>query len=145
MKNTLSGYIENNIHYLPLRVYYSDTDAGSVVYHSRYLDMAEHGRTEFLRCLGGHQRELFGSAGLAFVVRSLKIEYIKPGKLDDLITVHTAVMRCDRLIIRFRQEIFREGDLLAALEVKVGSISLETGRPLPMPDEIREEIRKFLI
>jgi len=31
------------------RVYYSDTDSGGIVYHARYLDFAEHARTEMLR------------------------------------------------------------------------------------------------
>ena len=52
MKNNLSGHIDNNIHYYPLRVYFSDTDAGGVIYHARYLDMAEHARTELLKLLG---------------------------------------------------------------------------------------------
>ena len=45
-----SGYMKDGNHYLPIRVYYEDTDAGGFVYHANYLKYMERGRTEFLRC-----------------------------------------------------------------------------------------------
>jgi acyl-CoA thioester hydrolase len=36
----------------PVRVYYEDTDAGGVVYHSQYLNFMERARTEWLRGQG---------------------------------------------------------------------------------------------
>ena len=37
---------------------YADTDAGGVVYHSRYIDMAERARMEMLHELGISCRDL---------------------------------------------------------------------------------------
>jgi len=140
MENNLSGYIEAHEHHLPLRVYYSDTDMGGVVYHSRYLDMAEHGRTELLRCLGGHQKDLLDEMNMIFVVKSLLIDYKRPALMDDLLHVKTTVTKCERFTIVFHQEICRGDEILSALDVKVGSISRETGRPVPMPDIIKTEL-----
>ena len=140
MENNLSGYIENHVHYLPVRVYYSDTDAGGIVYHSRYLDMAEHGRTELLRYFGGHQKEILEEQKIAFVVKSIHIDYKRPGLMDDLLHVKTTVAKCERFTIVFHQEICRGDELLTTLDVKVGSISTEIGRPALMPQEIKKEL-----
>jgi acyl-CoA thioester hydrolase len=140
MNTNLTGIIENHRHNLAVRVYYSDTDAEGIVYHSRYLDMAEHGRTELLRCLGGHQKEIMEKQKIAFVVKSIDIDYKRPGLMDDLLLVKSAVAKCERFTIVFHQEIYRGEELLTTLNVKVGSISTETGRPFPMPDEIKSEL-----
>lgn len=126
-------------------MYYSDTDAGGVVYHSRYLDMAEHARTELVRHLGGEQQALLSESDQAFVVRSLTISYNKPARLDDALVVRTSVKKCEAITMVFCQMICRGEEILAELEVKVGSISVKTGRPVPIPGDWRETIRKELV
>ncbi len=126
-------------------MYYSDTDAGGVVYHSRYLDMAEHARTELVRHLGGEQQALLNDSGQAFVVRSLNISYNKPARLDDALMVRTTVRKCEAITMIFDQKICRDDEVLAELEVKVGSISVKTGRPVPIPEQWRDTIRKELL
>ena len=51
-----SGEFKEGEHRFPVRAYYSDTDAGGIIYHGRYLDMAEHARTELFRHVGGTRR-----------------------------------------------------------------------------------------
>ena len=51
------------------RVYFSDTDAQGIVYHARYLDFAEHARTEMARQAG-----LSGLAGAGWMM-SEKFHY----------------------------------------------------------------------
>ncbi len=145
MENSLSGTIKDRVHALPVRVYYSDTDAGGVVYHSRYIDMAEHGRSEMLRNLGGNQAETIEKEKIAFVVRSLSVDYNSPAFLDDLLTVETRVTRCEAFTVQFDQRILRGDSCLAQLKVKAGSISLETGRPRPMPKEWKASIDALLL
>ena len=53
----------------PVQVYYEDTDAGGVVYHSQYLNFMERARTEFLRNIGFMQTALKDELGILFVVR----------------------------------------------------------------------------
>ncbi len=59
----------------PITVYYEDTDAGGVVYHSNYLKYFERARTELLRNSGVSQQALL-ERDLGFVVRHLAIDYI---------------------------------------------------------------------
>ena len=74
----------------PVRVYWEDTDAGGVVYYANYLKFMERARSEWLRVLGFDQRRLRDELGLVFVVRQATIEYLKPARYDDLLTVTAA-------------------------------------------------------
>ena len=122
------------------RVYYADTDAGGIVYHASYIDWAEHARTEMLRSLvpDRPQSDLAsGEHGILIVVRSIRIDYRKPGYLDDLITVHTTIEETQRLSCTMRQRVMRGSDLLADLSVNVGFIDASTRRPALIPEYIR--------
>ena len=119
-----------------VRVYFSDTDAGGIVYHARYLDFAEHARTEALRSVFSSSQSELLSSDTAFVVKSINISYEKPGYLDDLLTVETSIKEAKRFSAIFIQEIKRGEDILAILEVKVAAISLSKKKPVIIPKEI---------
>lgn len=92
---------------IPVRIYYEDTDAGGVVYYANYLKFLERCRTEWLREIGHDQSDLLRDPGIAFVVRSVNLEYLKPARLDDLLTVSLEVERTTKSQIFFRQYIRR--------------------------------------
>jgi len=133
-----SGYIENGVHCFSHRVYYSDTDAGGVVYHAKYLDMAEHARTELLRLTGENQMHRLSEAQEGFVVQSLSITFRRPALLDDLLTIRTRILKKGVFSMTLEQEIMRGDELIAAMEIKVGYISLGEGKPKPIPGVWRE-------
>lgn len=135
MKTNLSGYLEKDLHLFPLRVYFSDTDAGGVVYHSRYIDMAEHARTEWLHLLGIDHRGFLRDHGTVFVVRSIKIDYLGPAFLDETLLVRSRLKKTGRFALEIFQEITRDGQVLATLDLKLGYVSVQTGRPVVMPEE----------
>lgn len=58
---------------LPVRVYYQDTDAGGVVYHSTYLNFMERARYEWLRALGFNVHSMVEVHNMLFMVRSLEV------------------------------------------------------------------------
>jgi len=88
-----------------VRVYYEDTDAGGVIYYANYLKYLERCRTEWLRSIGYRQTDLLRDPGIAFVVRKLTIEYLKPARLDDELIVDLEVEHISRAQIFFRQHI----------------------------------------
>jgi acyl-CoA thioester hydrolase len=92
---------------IPVRIYYEDTDAGGVVYYSNYLKFLERCRTEWLRAMGHEQAELMRDPGIAFVVRSVNLEYLKPARLDELLTVSLVLEKITKSQIFFRQHIRR--------------------------------------
>ncbi len=104
------------------RVYFSDTDAQGIVYHARYLDFAEHARTEMARQAG-----LSGLAGgKAFVVRSMSISFERPAFLDDELTVETEVSEYRRFSLTFSQTIKKGDETVAVLSVKLAYIDIES-------------------
>ncbi|MDY0303296.1 MAG: YbgC/FadM family acyl-CoA thioesterase [Sphaerochaeta sp.] len=124
------------------RVYYSDTDCGGIVYHARYLDFAEHARTEMLReiasrhNLEGAQSTLFESLNLVFVVKSISCDYQSPAYLDDLLEVETVAESIKRFSLVFRQTVKRGDAVLCVLKVRVGAIDATTRRPTPMGEDL---------
>ena len=119
------------------RVYYSDTDCGGIVYHARYLDFAEHARSEMLRtALPKVSQNEMRNDGMIFVVKSIKIDYKKPAYLDDELTVHTRLMKAEHFSAVFSQEIKRGDDDICFLEVKVAALSFDGKRIMMIPKEV---------
>ena len=119
-------------HEFSLRVYYSDTDAGGIVYHAKYLDFAEHARTEMLRSVSvGRlgQVELMAQKRIAYVVKSVSVEYHTPALLDDELRVLTTLEQAKRFSMVFLQRVMRGEDEIATLRVRVASVNLATLRP----------------
>lgn len=125
---------------LTLRVYYEDTDAGGVVYYANYWKFCERGRTEWLRALGFGQQALLDKAGLAFVVRRVEGDYLRPARLDDEITVVTALTGMRRASFEFTQTIERDMERLFAATVSIACLDLNSGRPVAIPEHIRQTI-----
>jgi acyl-CoA thioester hydrolase len=123
-----------------VRVYYEDTDSGGVVYYANYLKYLERARTECLRALGFEQRRLAEETGLAFAVRSLSAEYLKPAKLDDLLEVTTAVQELGRAQVTFVQSIRRGDQTLLTATVRVACLDLAKGKAAAMPTAIHAKL-----
>jgi acyl-CoA thioester hydrolase len=127
----------------PLRVYYEDTDAGGVVYYGNYLCFLERARTELLRTLGFGQARLAEESGIAFAVRSLNVEYLKPARLDDQLEVSTGIESLGRAQAVFSQRIERAGETLLTATVRLACLDLQRGRATALPADIYEELKKL--
>ncbi|TDQ59877.1 acyl-CoA thioester hydrolase [Mesocricetibacter intestinalis] len=121
----------------PVRVYYEDTDAGGVVYHARYLHFYERARTEFLRMLGFSQQDLLNTRNIAFVVKSMNIDYRSAAKLDDSLAVETRVSEIRGATILFSQTLKRDEVILNTATVKVACVDLGKMKAVPIPSELR--------
>ena len=97
---------------IPVRIYYEDTDSGGVVYYANYLKYLERCRTEWLREIGHDQADLLRDPGIAFVVRSVSLEYLKPARLDDLLSVGLEVEKITKSQIFFRQHVRRQNPMV---------------------------------
>lgn len=122
------------------RVYYEDTDAGGVIYHSNYLKFMERVRTEWLRVLGFSQYEM-AKQQILFVVHSLTMRYIMPGRLDDELLVTATIKELKRASLVFFQQVRRLVDdvLLCEGEIKVTSINSSTFKSIALPKNFAEK------
>ena len=124
--------------HMRIRVYYEDTDFSGRVYHAGYLRFLERGRTEWLRAFGFGHRDIAGSAGILFVVKSLQIEYVAPALMDDLLDVETRASKVRGASLEFHQRIARDGRTLATATVLV--VAIRGDRPTRIPESLRREM-----
>jgi acyl-CoA thioester hydrolase len=125
-----------------IRVYYEDTDAGGVVYHSQYLNFFERARTEWLRVRNINQSLLADKEGLIFVVRNMEVEFIKPARLDDEIIVSVSLDHMGAASMQLSQTMIRASDqlLLASANVRAACLSAEEFKPARISKNLRKEI-----
>jgi len=126
----------------PVRVYYEDTDAGGVVYHTNYLKFMERARTEWLRALGFEQDELKSQHDVIFAVRSARIDYILPAHFNDSLVVSVKVVESGRASLVLEQKITKQNEtgVLCQGQIKVASLKASTFKPCPLPPKISELI-----
>lgn len=124
-------------HQLFARVYFADTDFSGVVYHARYLEFLERGRSEFLRLSGINHRELANgvdSERLSWAVHKMNIDYHKSAHIDDILDIRTKVKKISGARITMGQVIFRNDFLLVTADVEVALVNSK-GRPKRIPDQ----------
>ncbi len=120
----------------PVRVYYEDTDAGGVVYHSQYLNYMERARTEWLRSHGIELDWMAEHEKVLFVVNRIQVDYRRAARFNDALTVTLAMSRRRRVGISFEQTILRPSDesLLIQAQVEVACVQIDSFRPTAIPE-----------
>jgi len=132
----LAGRLDGDTHRLPVRVYYEDTDFSGVVYHASYLRFLERGRTDSLRLAGVDQSALHAAGeGLIFAVRRMVIEYLRPARMDDVLTIETRIAQARGASLIIAQRVLRGDAVLVTAEVRVAAIA--GGRPARNPEALR--------
>lgn len=131
----ISGGLTAKGHRLVARVYYADTDFTGVVYHGRYLEFLERGRTDFLRLKGIHHTQLEqGALGepIVWIVRRMELDFQSPAKIDDLLQIETEIIEISGARVTMQQSIHRGDDVLIMARVEAALINKQ-GRPRRMP------------
>jgi len=132
-------------HLFPIRVYYEDTDAGGIVYHANYLRFAERARTEALRAMGLPHAEMATRHGAFLVVKRVEVEYAKPARLDDLVTIRTTIRRVSAVLDLDQDVLLGDEPLataLAALKVRLVCVGADGLRPRAVPEPWRSALRE---
>lgn len=129
-------------HRFPIRIYYEDTDAGGVVYHANYIKFAERARTEALREAGLHQSTLWDSDNIGFVVRRIGVDYTKPARLDDLLSVETTLTEFGKASVTLSQVVKRADDVLATIHVKLAIIDRDF-QLVKLTDKLKHTLAKI--
>ncbi|TMN25350.1 tol-pal system-associated acyl-CoA thioesterase [Pseudoxanthomonas sp. X-1] len=126
---------------IPTRVYWEDTDAGGVVYHAQYVAFLERARSEWMRARGQMQEQLRREHDLVFVVRGMQLDFLRPARLDDLLTVTVQVRQARRASIVFDQAIWRGEERLLAAQVKIAAVSASAFRPVGLDEALYQEFK----
>ena len=127
-----------------VRVRYAEPDQMGVVYHGNYAQYFEMGRVEWLRNLGVSYKWMEEN-GVMLPVVSLTMNYKKPARYDDLLTVKTILKSQTSVKIEFDYEIYNEAnELLTTGYSMLVFVDMKTGRPMLPPNYVSEKINSFL-
>jgi acyl-CoA thioester hydrolase len=130
-------------HETAIRVRYSETDQMGVVYYGNYAQYLEVGRAEAIRSLGLTYREL-EETGVLMPVTRLELNYLRPARYDDLLTVKTCLRELPGNSITFYGEIFNPtGKLLTTGLVTLAFLHVATGKTGAAPEAITERLRPW--
>jgi 4-hydroxybenzoyl-CoA thioesterase len=140
--NSLSFMSINHTVYAgDFRIYYEDTDAGGVVYHTNYLKFMERARSDWLRTLGFDQNALLAD-GVQLVVHSLDIRFLQPARLDDCIRVTVNTPKLSACAMQFLQWIYRASEPIAKANVKIACLNYGAERVSKIPLDLRMALMK---
>ena len=134
---TMDNALHGGEHRLDIRIYFEDTDAGGIVYHANYLRYAERARSEALRSLGVPHAQMVEVHDRMFVVRHAEIDYERPARLDDLITVATRVRRVSAATVTLDQMIRRGDETLVRIGLRLACVERAGGRESRLPADMR--------
>lgn len=128
-------------HNLKTRVRYGETDQMGYVYYGNYAQFFEMGRVEWLRQLNVSYKSMENS-GVMLPVLNLNVNYIKPAKYDDLLTVKTTLKKIPSVRIEFDFEVFNEKNVLLTTGfTSLVFIDMKKNRPMRCPDYLLEKIK----
>lgn len=120
------------------RVRYSETDQMGVVYHGNYAQFFELGRTEWLRNLGVTYKDMEIS-GIMLPVISLKCNFIKSARYDDVLTIETFLKKKPMVKIEFDYKITNQDDeLICTGNSVLDFMNMKTQKPTKCPDYLLE-------
>ena len=119
------------------RVYYEDTDAGGVVYHSNYLNFMERCRCDWLADMGFSVVDIQADTGIMFVVRDASLSYHKPARLFDELTVTVNALHVGKVKLVVEQNIYNQAELLCTATIKLATLHETSFKLTAMPHALR--------
>ncbi|HFQ60903.1 MAG TPA: YbgC/FadM family acyl-CoA thioesterase [Epsilonproteobacteria bacterium] len=123
---------------MKIRVYYEDTDAGGIVYHTNYIKYCERARSEIF-FEQGQIPSLSQSSG--FVVRDINASFLATATLGDMLHVSTDIVNIRNSSITLLQEVWKEEIKLFSMEVVL--VYIDKGHPCRIPDIFRDIFKAF--
>lgn len=118
---------------MKIRVYYEDTDAGGIVYHTNYIKYCERARSEIF-----FQRGLIPSLGdrSGFVVRDIKASFLATSALGDTLDVTSKILTLKSTSLVLLQEVWKEEIKVFSMEVLL--VYVDKGKPCRIPEVFKE-------
>lgn len=123
---------------MKIRVYYEDTDAGGIVYHTNYIKYCERARSEIF-FEKGLKPTLGESSG--FVVKDIKASFLATASLGDMLEVSTSILKLKNSSIILLQEVWKDKNKLFSMEVVL--VYIDKGKPCRIPEVFREVFETY--
>ena len=117
---------------MKIRVYFEDTDAGGIVYHTNYIKYCERARSEvfFQRGMMPTQSDSSG-----FVVRNINADFVATSKLGDMLEVTSTILSLKKSSMVLLQEIYKEEKKIFSMEIVL--VYIDEGKPSRIPEDFK--------
>lgn len=123
----------SKIHKFPFSIAYADTDAEGIVYHARYLEIAERARMNWLR------GRLKADGDVGFVVKELNIKYFQPLMVADDFVVETVMTDVGAAVVKVEQKFVKDDVICAIINLKVAYLGGNM-RPKRIPESFIKDL-----
>jgi len=117
------------VHIFNFSVAYADTDAGGIMYHARYIEVAERARSNWSKDV------IIPNGDMGFVVRELDIKYMRPLLLNDVFVVETHPVKIGVASMTIEQKFVKCGEICAIMHITIAYIGANM-RPKAIPETI---------
>ncbi|SRR5579871_1449593 len=125
-------------------VSYPDTDAGGVVNHGRYIDMAERARHHLLKSIGLPYATLSKDYDTALVVHKITAIYQSSAVLEDSLQLRTSLSLCSAARTIWKTQICRGDTPLVTVSAQLAALKASAGTVWRHPDVLLERLAPFL-
>jgi acyl-CoA thioester hydrolase len=124
---------------MKIRIYYEDTDAGGIVYHTNYIKYCERARSEIFFEQGIIPQD--NKSG--FVVKNINAEFLGFAVLGDMLKVKTEVLQKKRVSVLLEQQIFKDNKKIFTMEILL--VYVKEAKPSAIPKELQSIFKENLI
>ena len=117
-------------------VAYADTDVGGVMYHGRYMELAERSRMQWILECAQSCSAIAKTYDILLVVHKLAATFHAPAYLEECITASTKLLRIDQARSCWQTEIHRGNQLLTTVNVDVVAVSATKKQLVRFPEAL---------
>jgi len=120
---------------MKIRVYYEDTDAGGIVYHTNYIKYCERARSELF-----FEKNTTPTDGeqSGFVVRKIDADFLGVAMLGDMLEIETELIERKNSSITLKQSVLKEKKVIFKMNLTL--VFVRAGRPNRIPTHLLEII-----
>jgi acyl-CoA thioester hydrolase len=126
------------------RVTYAECTVGDHVYHSRYLDLMEAARGEFIRTLGRTVLTL-QNEDCIFPVIEARLRYKFPARYDDVLAIEVWPTLVERVRLNFGHRILNQDGKLILEAETFHACTTRAEKPKRLPEDMAASLLPLLV
>ena len=129
-----------------LKIRYSEVDRQNIVYNSHYLTYYDISLSEMLDSLFD-QEEYIKKTNNEFHTVSAQLNFKNPARLNDEISIYTAIKKIGNSSITFAQEIYKDGsdELISEAEIIWVNTNQDEMKPASIPDDLKNKFGQYIL
>ena len=129
-----------------LKIRYSEVDRQNVVYNSHYLTYYDISLSEMLDSLFD-QEEYIKETNNEFHTVAAQLNFKNPARLNDEISIYTAIKKIGNSSITFAQEIYRDGsdELINEAEIIWVNTNQDEMKPASIPEDLKNKFNNYIL